>query len=352
MPELFIHCGLHKTGTTALQHFLANNAQALLDSGLHYPTSGTGSTKGHHNLASQLARDRRFFGLFGSLELMLRQAAAVGKDTVISSEDFETSLTSPERWTPLVDSLKGLGFSVTFVIYLRDPASYLQSLFLENIKHGCGDEFSSVARTVLERGAYGFHDWVFQFDYDLVARQMARVSGARVVFRSFEHLVDGAIIPDFFSVLGRKVPEGVDVAESRVNTVANAAQLLEEFVRNRHFVFMPPAEHLVEVLGLMTANRNPFPRMPSRLMDAIERQRGSELKKTVEPQAPATVASRRPKTGDWEVNISRLFSWETQVQALDIYERAPGRGLDKIDALKSGDQAVLESWRNWVAGGL
>ena len=165
-------------------------------------------------------------------------------------------------------------------------------------------------------------------------------------------LVDGAIIPDFFSVLGRKVPQGVDVAESRVNTVANAAQMLEEFVRNRHFAFMPPVEHLVEVLRLMTATRNPFPRMPGRLIDAIERQRASREKKAIEPQTAVTVESRRPQTSDWEVNISRLFSWETQVQALAIFEQAPGTGLDKIAALRSGDQAVFETWRNWVAGGL
>ncbi len=352
MPEFFIHCGLHKTGTTALQHFMALNAQLLLDSGLHYPAAGTGSSRGHHNLAWQLARDRRFFGRFGNVELMLRQAAAIAKDTVISSEDFESSLRSPERWTPLVEALRGQGFSVTFIIYLRDPASYLQSLFLENVKHGCGDEFGTVARAAIERGVYGFNDWMFQFDYDLIARQMAQVSGAKVVFRSFEHLVGGAIVPDFFSVIGHQIPAAVAVADQKVNAQASTAKLLGKFFRNRHMEYMPPVEQLAEVLGLMIGNRPVFVRMPARLAEVVERQRASKVKQSITPQTPVTVASRGPRPGDWEINISRLYSWETQVEALALYEQAAGAGTEKINALRSGDQGVFETWRNWVAAGL
>lgn len=353
MPEFFIHCGLHKTGTTALQHFLARNAQAFLDFGLHYPAAGRGSTKGHHNLAWQLSRDRRFIRRDGDLELMLRQVAVLDKDTVISSEDFETSLQSPERWAALVESIKSLGFSVTFIIYLREPAGYLQSLFLENIKHGCGDEFGAVARQVLERRFYSFNDWAFQFDYDMIGQQMARVSGARVVFRSFEHLVGGAILPDFLSVIGHTLPYGVAAAGKELNAQANPATLLDWFLRNRYSPQFPPLEHILAVSGMMLGARDVTPKMPHRLTEVFQKQLASKVKQAVdqksagEPRMP-----RRPKTGDWEVNISRLFSWETQVEALALCERAPGSGTDKIDALRSGDQGVFETWRNWVAGGL
>jgi hypothetical protein len=33
-PRLFIHCGLHKTGTTALQRFLLSERDALRDLGI------------------------------------------------------------------------------------------------------------------------------------------------------------------------------------------------------------------------------------------------------------------------------------------------------------------------------
>ena len=352
MPEFFIHCGLHKTGTTALQNFFARNAQALLDAGLHYPGSGTSVGGAHHNLAWELGRDRRFLGRHGNLELMLRQAASVGRDTVVSSEDFESSLLSPERWTPLVDALKGLGFSVTFVIYLREPASYLQSLFLENIKHGCGDEFGTVARTMLERGTYGFNDWTFQFDYDLIARQMARVAGARVVFRSFEHLIEASIIPDFFALIGHSVPEGIVTADAEANVQADPPSLLKQFLRNRYSPHFPAIAQVIEISEMLLGERKVVPRMPGRLAEVIGQQRASKVKQAVDQQAAVPYSPRRPRSDGWEVNISRLFSWETQVEVLAIHERAAGSGADKIEALRSGDQGVFETWRNWVAAGL
>lgn len=352
MPEFFIHCGLHKTGTTALQYFLARNSQALLDAGLHYPGAGTNVGGAHHNLAWEFNRDRRFVRRLGNIELMLRQAAAVGKDTVISSEDFESALLSPERWTPLVDAIRGLGFSVTFVVYLREPASYLRSLFLENIKHGCGDEFGVVARAALERGTYSFDDWTFQFDYDLIARQMARVAGARVVFRSFEHLVDASIIPDFLALVGREVPSGGLAVDNDANLQASPLELLKLFMRYRHSAHMPPIEQLVEIAGLMLGGREAVPTLPRRLTEVFRGQRASAVKHAVEQQSAVSSSRRAEPSGDWRVNISRLFSWETQVEAMAIYEQAAGAGADRATALRAGDQAVFEGWRNWVAAGL
>lgn len=352
MPDFYIHCGLHKTGTTALQYFLAKNAQALLDSGLHYPSAGTPLGGAHHNLAWELGRDRRFNKALGTLDGMLRQAAGGARDTVISSEDFETSLLAPERWTPLVEALRGLGFNITFIIYLRDPVSYLRSLFLENIKHGCGDEFSHVARAVLERGVYSLRDWTFCMDYDLLARQMSRVGGARVVFRSFDRLVGGSIVPDFFDLLGREVPASVAVPESDENAAADGGELLRRFVVNRHYVTMPPTEHLEAVVDLLLAGRTPVPRMPERLAAVLRQQRTSEIKGRLDAAAPGTASPRVRKTEGWVVNISRLFSWETQVEVCSLYDQAPGEGRDKLRYLATTGANSLQTWRDWVAGGL
>jgi hypothetical protein len=181
---------------------------------------------------------------------------------------------------------------------------------------------------------------------------MARVPGAKVVFRSFEHLVDGSIVPDFFETIGRTVPASIEIAEQQANIQADSADLLEQFFRNRHFGMMPPSEQIAEVFELMVAGHNMVPTMPARLKEVIERQRFSKVKQGLGQNAAGLSSRRGVRTGDWVVNISRLFSWETQVEALAIHHQAPGTGADKIAALRSGDQGVFESWRNWVAAGL
>ena len=40
MPRVFVHCGLHKTGTTALQQFLLAVSPSLLKLGILYPRAG------------------------------------------------------------------------------------------------------------------------------------------------------------------------------------------------------------------------------------------------------------------------------------------------------------------------
>lgn len=352
MPEFYIHCGLHKTGTTALQHFVAKNAQALLDAGLHYPSSGTSFGAAHHNLAWELSRDRRFTRKLGTLEDMLRQTSWGGRDTMVSSEDFETSLLTPERWSPLVEALRGLGYNVTFVVYLRDQASYLRSLYLENVKHDCGDEFSAVARSAIERGVYSLRDWTFCFDYDLIGRQLSRVPNARVVFRSFERLVGGSIVPDFFALLGRPVPASAAVPETDQNVAADTRELLGRFLLNRHFMTMPPIEHSLAVVDLLLGGRRPVPRVPERLAAVLLKQRDSAIKRQVDAASPPRPSERRRDSGDWVVNISRLFSWETQVEVSSLYDQAPGEGEEKLRYLATAGADSLQTWRDWVAGGL
>jgi hypothetical protein len=71
MPRLYVHCGLHKTGTTALQDFLAAQAATLARAGVLYPRAGRpGVAGGQHNIAWRLAGDRRFDPAWGDLDAL------------------------------------------------------------------------------------------------------------------------------------------------------------------------------------------------------------------------------------------------------------------------------------------
>ena len=53
--RIWIHVGWPKTGTTAIQRYLAANSESLKRMGVLYPESGRyGITDAHHELASAL----------------------------------------------------------------------------------------------------------------------------------------------------------------------------------------------------------------------------------------------------------------------------------------------------------
>src|SRR5207248_9700162 len=95
--RVLLHVGLHKTGTTALQLFLSNSAEHLQAQGVVYPRSGRPpeSTAGHHNIAWQLAGDRRFRSSAGTLDDVASEIASWPGDAILSSEDFESILGTP-----------------------------------------------------------------------------------------------------------------------------------------------------------------------------------------------------------------------------------------------------------------
>lgn len=66
---LYIHCGTHKTGTSAIQKFLKNNQEKLEKNNLHY--TNIGNTKAYpdcnHNLAWKISGDTKIRKLNDSL---------------------------------------------------------------------------------------------------------------------------------------------------------------------------------------------------------------------------------------------------------------------------------------------
>ena len=79
----FIHAGTHKTGTTAIQRFLAGNRETLARAGFYYPRSGCWHPEfpGHHNLMFELTGDARFDPTAGMLSDLLRGSSASGPRT-------------------------------------------------------------------------------------------------------------------------------------------------------------------------------------------------------------------------------------------------------------------------------
>jgi hypothetical protein len=207
MATLIVHCGLHKTGTTALQDFLAAHDGALRARGVLYPKTGRSpGLNGHHHLSWQMSRDRRYDPRHGSLDTLFAEIDGFGGTVVVSSEDFESLLTEPRRWSPLLTRAAAAGWDVAPVIYLRDPLRYLESVYLEQIKHGCGDEFDAVRKEAMTSGQWRFNEWVFHFDYSKLMRDWTAAGLPPAQWRCYDQLNGASIIDDFMSVLGMSLP--------------------------------------------------------------------------------------------------------------------------------------------------
>lgn len=354
MREMYIHCGLHKTGTSALQKFFRKNHKELYAVGVYYSSVGTVWGGGHHNLAWELFRERRYVQSWGDIDTFLKRLKGSEGDAVISSEDFETVLLRPALWSKLVPEIQKLGFNVTFVVYLRDPVAYLESLFMENLKHRCGEEFATVARSVVETGVVQYGDWTFNFEYDAIARQLAQVQGTRAVFRSFERLVDGSIVHDFFSVMGREIPESLGhLAGLSANQRPDACSLLQAFVDNRLHLQVEYRSLLLEAIPLVIGDGPVRVQTPTRLADVVRSRLHSQIKSGLDAAGAPSVRPKSRSADEWVVNISRFFSWETQVILTELYYDLPGASdEEKLEALKQGDNASILEWREWVSAGL
>ncbi|MDE2318181.1 MAG: hypothetical protein KGK02_00610 [Rhodospirillales bacterium] len=233
-PVLFVHAGLHKTGTTALQACLAQNREALRAQGILYPTAGCpGDAPAQHNIAWQLARDRRFHSAYGTMDDAADEIAAHGGNTIISSEDFESILQQKEWLDKLALHPKLLAYRIVFVIYLREQCSYFQSLFLQITRNGMTQDAARMAEAVYETGMLKLQDWEFQFDYGRMVGRLARWKNGAVVLRNYHRLEGGSTISDFLSIVtpSLHLPEAVE--GERINAARNIAEAMLEFYEAR-----------------------------------------------------------------------------------------------------------------------
>jgi len=164
---VLLHVGLHKTGTTALQRFLSSAAEELQAQGMLYPTLGRAADApdAQHNIAWQLGGDRRFRSSRGALNDVAAEISSFPGDAIISSEDFESILGTPARFMPMLKHPLLKEHAFTLVFWVRDQASYLESLFFEMLRHRMAQEAVRFGESALAYGQIRHDDWTFHFDY-------------------------------------------------------------------------------------------------------------------------------------------------------------------------------------------
>ncbi|NEQ97180.1 MAG: hypothetical protein F6K30_10715 [Cyanothece sp. SIO2G6] len=172
MKQVYLHIGLHKTGTTYMQKVFTDNREKLRSLGVDYPELGAEYLLGHHNLAWSFIPNKplingenfscdRFFEYIESCEC---------SKILISSEDFDfLQLAQIEKLRQRLAH-----FEVRIVVYIRQPLNALYSYWQEAVKHGDTTPFNDYCFQVLDQPTslnYGqvLDRWSAKFGIDVLS---------------------------------------------------------------------------------------------------------------------------------------------------------------------------------------
>jgi hypothetical protein len=132
MRGLFVHIGLHKTGSSTIQGFLRDNERALVDRGYEFSSVGRGHGLGNIDIANSVSERRSALGdRRGSADTLAAEVRARPERThVISAEAFETL--NDEDVARLAAAFAGI--PVTVVCYIRNTPAHIQSRYAQLAK--------------------------------------------------------------------------------------------------------------------------------------------------------------------------------------------------------------------------
>ena len=244
MPKLILHIGAHKTGTTALQNFLALNYRKLLEYGVLYPKFGADEMVPHHIILRPLVTpkpDDYIWSITGAEHIkseddikvaLSRELEETGAHTVIVST--ESLFANQQIFDNAVATNKAgyarqlfSEYNVEVVVYLRNQADWLESCYVEAVKgaHTCFD--GGVKDYIL----YKHHEYL---DYRGYLEPWYEAFGKdKIHVRLYEN-VGKKIETDFLVASGLTFPEsadwaypGFDDANQSLNHVA--VRLLRQF---------------------------------------------------------------------------------------------------------------------------
>jgi hypothetical protein len=345
MPRLYLHCGLHKTGTTSVQHFMMNEAETLARAGVLYPKTGRPwAAGGQHNLAWQLTKDRRYSPEWGNLDALAAEIDGFTGDVVLSSEDFESLLVTPDGLRPLAELAAAGGRTLTPILYVRHQADYLESLYYQCLKAGFAEEYAGFVSEAVERGEVRRHEWRFVFDFGRALESLGGVAGGEVRVRNYHVLERGSVIRDLLGVIG--VPASLFSDEAltfRAHEREPLLMALARFYYNRVQRDLSRGEkQAVRMLGAHLDAAAAPPPVEVELANAFVFSNKALCRRYGLPEA-GLVRDAGPAK-DQVADLAKVFSLETQLTISQLAEE-----LGQPEAAAGQAQAKARAWRQWLS---
>lgn len=227
---LFVHIGLPKTGTSALQVFFAKNAKALYKKGLRYPgvSERIGSdeviTSGNGAKIARQAFVHHSNGHVPCLTMLERALRVADRNVLLSSEYFASW--DEERHAALKQYATQFGYSVKVLLYLRDQADIVATHYFQGLKRRPGyvdvkgDNFADFAKEYLNQHKYLDFSWLLS----MLKRNYGEDS-VRVRTTKRGDMVAGNIFSDTLEAMGLVDDNEIDHNISKINPTPNQQEM-------------------------------------------------------------------------------------------------------------------------------
>jgi hypothetical protein len=191
-PDVILHAGQHKTGTTTIQAVTMRRRADLAERGIHVLWSGQGIDGAHHSLIYRLTGQpsRRL-----SLRLLrIEMAQAFPRQVLISSEAAKEAVVGG-RGARLIDALRAAGARrIRLLLYLRSPFALANAAFFEEISslRGGGATFGEYLRARDKGCAHRYDRFL----------DLARREDVELVVRPYGEAARRSILSDFAAAIG------------------------------------------------------------------------------------------------------------------------------------------------------
>jgi len=260
--RLILHGGTSKTGTTSLQFFFDRNHDELLKSGYFYPRvymMNTFAPKHQWIMRSLIASDAEL--LFENFQAIFFQLPENIHTIVLSTEGIHNHWTDFSQESKSFLSILSEVFDVHFWVWFRKPASFMNSLYRQNLKNpknevSCYGQDLSLSEMLRDKWFLSHLDYL-GFIYEMEAIFKKNVS----VFK-FEG--------DIISVAKKRLNlrDGVNLNE-RENVGLSDAGIEMLRIINRFPLNAKEKEHCVSLLSKIDGILNNHPQMKSENSEAV-----------------------------------------------------------------------------------
>lgn len=231
MKKLYVHIGCHKTGTTSIQHNLAQNAEALAKYGLTFfydnCYSGEQLLPDLHSWLNFVEAPGKVVpqGLYvRELDKLADRLARIQGDVIVSSENFSFFF-EPAPIGALQAALSPIFGQIRIICYLRRQDRHAISHHQEGSKFFRAPEGDLFGHSTYALPPFDPRHRLY-LDYHRRLSMWAQAFGAdNMVVKVFDRkqFPEGDVVADFFSLLG--ISEYQKVADRNVSLSLREAKI-------------------------------------------------------------------------------------------------------------------------------